>query len=122
MKGGWTDGRRWTDRDETGGYSTGPTLSSSLLSFLSTYVRFLGSVPTAEGSSVYDSNPDESLKRDFQDCASVTRRNGSARKNLPWNDLKLFAAYKLQSAQAEVIPLRAFDELNFQLAVMIYGK
>lgn len=55
---------------------------------------------TAEGFSVYDSNPNESLKRDFQDYAPVTRRNGPARKNLPPNDPKLLTAYKLQSARA----------------------
>lgn len=54
-----------------------------------------------EGSSFYDSNPDESLKRDFQDCAPVTRRNDSARKNLPTDDPKLLAVYKLQSGRAE---------------------
>lgn len=81
------------------------------------YLRtFLGSVPTVEGSSVYDSNPDESLKRDFQECAPVTRRNGPARKNLPSNDPKLLTAYKLQNTRTEVIPPCTFNELKFQLA------
>lgn len=77
--------------------------------------------PYGRGILVYDSNPDESLKRDFQDCAPVTRRNDPARKNLPTNDPKLLAVYKLQSAWAEVIsPVRprTSDESRFHLVAV----
>jgi len=67
----------------------------------------------AGGSSVYDSNPDESLKRDFQDCVPVIRRNGPVRKNLPLNDPKLLNVYKLQNTRAEVIPAYTFNESKF---------
>lgn len=88
----------------------------------SVYLRFQGFVSISEGSSVYDSNPNESLKRDFQDCAPVTRRNGPARKNLPPNDPKLLTAYKLQSAWANIILTRTFEKSKFLLAIMLDGN
>lgn len=88
--------------DGWNGKGGGGKLEATLCPLSPVYLwTFLGSVPTAGESSVYDSNPDESLKRDFQDWATVTRRNGPVRKNLPSNDPKLFAAYKLQNSRAD---------------------
>lgn len=109
----------WARQLEGAARGTNPSVSYLLSS---TYDRSTRVRPYGRGILVYDSNPDESLKRDFQDCAPVTRRNDPARKNLPTNDPKLFAVYKLQSARAEVIsPIRprTSDESRFHLAIDI---